>query len=163
MGTDIHAYVAYKDNNGYWKAVNAYRKNDWYDPKSDNAFYRNAFELMEIFDGRDYVMFDALANVRGSFYDAIAADRGLDGAPAEIVHEHDCWGGEDHGASWVGVDELSAALRDKKRYPKGNEYDRGPRGGIKALRNAARTIAGTDYRSMGAFDTNLRVYFWFDS
>lgn len=158
MGTDIHAYVAVRNpGSGEFKTCNVYSK------------YGNKYVLSECYNGRDYELFDALSNVRGYGYDAIAPNRGLSDAPQEILDERDKFktgpditGFEDsaYGDSWVGLDELYAALRDKKRYPKKDEYgDRGPRTGIKMLYNGAKAFA-----DLGCYSSlaDVRVYFWFD-
>lgn len=161
MGTDIHAYVAIRDfRTGEFKVCNVYSK------------YGDKYLLAECYNGRDYELFDALSNTRGCGYDAIAPNRGLSGAPKEILAERESFKRDDdggifhiddsaYGDSWVGLDELYSALKDKKRYPKKDEYgERGPRDGIKMLYHGAEAFANLEYYNSLA---DVRIYFWYDS
>lgn len=161
MGTDIHAYVAVRNGNDEWETAMLLRKNPHYDPKSDNPFYSREYELAEIWTGRNYVLFDALSNVRGRDYPAIAHS-GLDDVPAEIAFEHSLWGNYCHDEGWVSLAELRRAVKDKKTYDKGDEhFGDGPHWGLKQLYRAAKAFA--DAWDFYHTDDDVRVYFWYDS
>lgn len=160
MGTDIHAYVAIRDYHGEWKTASFVRKNKYYDPQSTNQFDSRAWELAEIYLGRDYVLFDALSNVRGCDYPPLAHP-GLDDAPVEILAEHELWRGDDHDAGWVSLAELCSAVKNKKVYDKGDEFWDGPHASLKSFRNTVEAFAGAwDYYNT---EDDVRVYFWYDS
>lgn len=161
MGTDIHAYVAIRNHEGKWETANFVRKNPWFDPKSDSRFDCRLWELAEVFNGRDYVLFDALSNVRGCDYPALAHD-GLADAPEEIMREYELWRGSSHNAGWVSLAELNSAVKNKKVYDKSDKFwDSNPHDSLKMFRNQVRAFAN----AWGYYDTadDVRVYFWYDS
>ena len=172
IGCDIHCYLArrLKDKNGYhWEAAPIYEKIGAWRENPEHM------ELCEAYKGRNYQLFGVLAGVRNISYEPIVEPRGLGGAcPAEIVKEYERGGGLScyHHASWLGLDEIADALRDKKRYPKWETYlcedgsrvktgEEGPHKSLKRFYEAMMAFAEIAWYYVDPQD--VRVYFWFDS
>ena len=77
-----------------------------------------------------------------------------------------------HHASWLGLDEIADALRDKKRYPKwetdlcedGSRVKTGEKGPHKSLKRFYEALMAFAKIAWYYVDPqNVRVSFWFDS
>lgn len=163
MGTDIHAYVAIKDFNDRWKAVNLWEKNKYFDKGSDDPFERDEYCLAEAYVSRDYELFSALSSVRGYLYDPLDGDTShhdLKDMPEDIANELKRWGQGVYGMAWVSLADLNRAVKDKKTYPKGEGSEWGAHEALKRFRGAVRAFAETDYFYS---PEDVRVYYWYDS
>lgn len=160
-----------KNENGFWypdsyewKPINYYHK---YDDGEDGhiSFYPGEVNL-----GRNYELFDALTNVRGCNYEPIAFMRGVPEDVSEEVYNfyHNYWGCDAHSASWMTLDELKKAYKNKKKYPRDYvEWD----GTIKkgwgvgnALKRMYKAIVNMIYSvEYNSKLEDYRIIFWFDS
>lgn len=108
MGCDIHLYTEKKiediNKNIWWWCVDHWKLNDWklFD-KDESEYYQ-----ISIYNGRNYDLFAALADVRNSGYiTPIDQPRGLPDDVSEVVKkEADSWDVDGHSHSWLTAKEL---------------------------------------------------------
>ena len=107
MGCDIHAFLEIQDQEGKWQSADRYKPNKYYDP--DEPGEGPEFEVDDIYSGRDYALFTALAGVR-NYGHAVAQIDEPRGLPADtnkyIQKEREGWGCDGHSDSWVLLSEL---------------------------------------------------------
>ena len=106
MGCDIHLYTERKllDDNR-WICVDHFIYNPYYDGKNPDE---KELSPVEIYDGRDYTMFTALAGVRNdNMTPIISPPRGLPTDVSDVVRSlYDWWSDDAHSASWLTAKEL---------------------------------------------------------
>lgn len=101
MGCDIHCYMEIKNNNGDWHCDEIYRTS--FDEESEKKF-----DLLPVYNHRDYELFSILANVRndGEII-PISEPRGFpEDASNEVEDEYMNWGSDAHSASYMTLKEL---------------------------------------------------------
>lgn len=107
MGCDIHLYTEYfttiKDVKR-WACCDYFKLNPYFGEYEDERKYNH----VSIYDGRNYSLFAALANVRNDGYiEPISESRGLPGDVSKVVKEEsDFWDGNGHSHSWLTAKEL---------------------------------------------------------
>lgn len=110
MGCDIHIYtekfVEYQiaDVEPFWHCCDRFRLNEW--RKIDK--HEPKWYVDEIYKGRDYTLFAALAGVRNDgSTEVISEPRGLPKDVSKIIkRESDRWGVDGHSHSWLLASEL---------------------------------------------------------
>ena len=117
MGCDIHLYTEIKRhvndtdmwvNADYW-SINPYYK---YCDEEDKKWEKE-LEVVSIYQGRNYELFDILAGVRGSGLNKISAPKGLPVDVCDIVKaESDRWGSDGHSHSYFTLKELIDYLKN---------------------------------------------------
>lgn len=106
MGCDIHVYCEAKGySNDKWINVDHYKKNKYYDPNNDGEY---EFEVVHIFDDRDYGLFSILADVRNyADIEPIDQPRGLpDDVTKEVKEFSEGYGFDGHSHSYFTLKEL---------------------------------------------------------
>lgn len=100
MGCDIHLYVETRTAQG-WKSIDAWSREEGEprDVAHEDRFYT----------GRNYSLFEMLANVRGAgLLPPISEPKGLpDDVSAEVRGTSDAWGCDGHSHSFLTLRELS--------------------------------------------------------
>lgn len=136
MGCDIHLYTeAFETVNGVpqWVNVDNWRLNKYHGTDADERKY----DLVAVYDRRDYSLFAVLAGVRDysdSGNPVIADPRGLpEDVSAETKAESDRWDGDGHTHSWLTLLELRQYFA---KHPNNKEA------GLISLESAARLDAG---------------------
>lgn len=101
MGCDIHCYMEIKNVNGDWQCDGIYRKS--FDSESEKDF-----DLVPVYNNRNYELFSILANVRNDGKIVpISKPRGFPkNASNEIEDEYRNWGLDAHSASYMTLQEL---------------------------------------------------------
>ena len=67
MGCDIHMYLEQErtiNNDKKWASMDYYKKNPYYDKNDEEDSWEGEYEVVEIYDGRNYSLFSILAGVR---------------------------------------------------------------------------------------------------
>lgn len=125
MGCDIHAFLEYKNNDGVWEDANIF--------EFDN--YDQAFQIMDVYDGRDYELFAVLANVRNDNGNRpISEPRGVpDDVSGNIKEEIKKWDCDGHSHSYYTLRELLDYTKPKKKLK---------RAGFMTPENADKVDAG---------------------
>lgn len=108
MGCDIHTYVEIKrnvNNIEKWATADYYRKNRYY---TDYPEEEKQYEVVHIYDDRNYGLFSILADVRNySDNEPISQPKGLpEDCCDEIRKESDYDGIDGHSHSWFTLKEL---------------------------------------------------------
>lgn len=108
MGCDIHTYVEVKrnvNNIEKWATADYYRKNRYY---IDYPEEEKQYEVVHIYDDRNYGLFSILAGVRNySDNEPISQPKGLpEDCCDEIRKESDYYGIDGHSHSWFTLKEL---------------------------------------------------------
>lgn len=101
MGCDIHLYSEYRDKKGKWFSADHFSV----DPYIENELN---YELVSIYDWRNYELFGTLANVRNySDNECISDPRGL---PCDMSlatkKGYEFWGCDAHSCSWLTAAEI---------------------------------------------------------
>lgn len=112
MGCDIHIRTELQrtiDGKKVWTDIDTYVRN----PYARN--FKDQFDLLPIYDGRNYNLFAALADVRNSgFITPISQPKGLpDDTNQYIAHDAEKWGLDGHSFSYLTLKEL---LEHRKDY-----------------------------------------------
>lgn len=107
MGCDIHLFTEKKitvDGKKKWHCCDHFKYNEYF----DNTEYEKEMSVVPIYDGRDYELFTALANVRERDGIAVISEpRGLPDDVTDVVKkESDDWGIDGHSHSWLTAREL---------------------------------------------------------
>lgn len=104
MGCDIHLYTE-KRKGDEWVCVDHFKINPYY---RDFPNEEEPYQLIPIYDTRDYLLFATLANVRNySGITPIDAPRGLPNDVSDTVKEaSENWGVDGHSHSWLTAKEL---------------------------------------------------------
>ena len=115
MGCDIHISIERKRTvNGQesWNSLNAYTKNEYFGDDGEREW-----DNLEVYNGRDYCLFSALAGVRDySDNPKIDEPRGMpDNASQESKELSEGWGCDGHSHSYCTLREI---LEYKKNQPK---------------------------------------------
>ena len=110
MGCDIHLYTERrykKDDKEIWICRDHFKRNS-YSVLYPEEFYEKEWEIVSIYDHRDYNLFAALADVRN--YDhviPIDKPRGLpEDVSKDVYSESLRWGSDGHSHSWLTAREL---------------------------------------------------------
>jgi len=108
MGCDIHTYVEIKrnvNNIEKWTTADYYKKNRYY---TDYPEEEKQYEVVHIYDDRNYGLFSILADVRNySDNEPISQPKGLpEDCCDEIRKESDYDGIDGHSHSWFTLKEL---------------------------------------------------------
>lgn len=130
MGADIHMYAEVRKPGG-WEKVGREFRNPYYRPNekttvASDGYVWNAEKIEHPYDGRNYVVFAFLADVRngtgfagipyGNRIEPLAAPRGLpDDVSAEVLADSDYWDADGHSHSWFTLRELQGANYDVGR------------------------------------------------
>lgn len=108
MGCDIHVYTEFKPwfgkHEGEWFCADHYKLN----PSYGTDEWEKRYNVVPIYDSRNYILFSVLADVRNYGENkAIAEPRGLpnDCCP-EIRAESESWGCDGHSHSYFTLKEL---------------------------------------------------------
>lgn len=113
MGCDIHIYTeSYKDYDKMWFNCDRWKLNRYaYDQDEENE--ESKYNVIEIYDGRDYVFFGMLAGVRGE--PLFNFDRGL---PKDIckhtLNEYNKYKYDYHNPGYCTLKELK---EKRKKHP----------------------------------------------
>lgn len=191
MGADIHTMVIvnkphyvrtenekgvveFKKDGYKWELLNAWSKNDRYNPESEDKWERTEYFPLPCFSDRNYPLFGILAGVRSNEYPQIDAVRGLPlGCPQEVKDYLDVWGNYVFGVTWYSLGEIERAVRDKKRYPKHDTWEDedgvihkdkesyGPHYSLKRLRDSIRNMV--DACTWVDDPEDIRVVMFFDN
>ena len=107
MGSDIYMYLEKKNNKGVWKSLDYYKKSD---------YYECGFEVVPIYDGRNYSLFSILANVRNyGNNEPICEPKGIPNDCCEdIMKEYEKWGCDAYSASYFTLKELKEYKSTRK-------------------------------------------------
>lgn len=107
MGCDIHVYTEKKLDNGKWWCCDHFQLNEYYD-ESDPDDGERIVNIVPIYNGRDYALFETLAGVRAYYgNEQMDEPRGLPKDVSKIVQEEsDNWGSDGHSHSWFTAKEL---------------------------------------------------------
>lgn len=107
MGCDIHLYtekkIKWENKPEFWHCCDSFQLNEWHEFDGEPPYY-----VKSIYDGRNYELFTALADVRHcDGIDVIDKPRGLpkDVSPT-VKKESDDWGVDGHSHSWLTAEEL---------------------------------------------------------
>lgn len=123
MGCDIHIWAEVKKRYGNpdyrpgWEVVGHEFPYEYYRPGETSVvlvsgdepdWESNRSMTMEPYNGRNYVLFAILADVRNGFgIEPITAPRGIpEDASAFYKREVEKWGADGHSHSWLTLDEL---------------------------------------------------------
>ena len=113
MGCDIHIYCEEKRHvNGIdqWVNVDNYRVNPYYKTNDEDTEYKDQFQHTDIYGGRNYRLFAALADVRQNDYvktPVIAQPRGLpEDASPQTKAGAERWDGDGHSHTYLTMKEL---------------------------------------------------------
>ncbi len=105
MGCDIHLYCEkYSEKKNKWISADHFRLNEYY--KEDE--YEKEYEIVHLYDGRNYGLFGVLADVRNYYgNEYISEPKGLpDDICETIKKEYEWWEGDAHSCSWFTAKEL---------------------------------------------------------
>ena len=99
MGCDIHIYLEKKNNNGKWESLDYYKK---------SSYSKSGFEVIPIYDSRNYSLFSVLADVRNyGDNEPICKPKGIpNDCYEDIDKEYKEWGWDAHSASYFTLKEL---------------------------------------------------------
>ena len=110
MGCDIHLYTERrqkKDDKEIWICCDHFRRNP-YSILHPEELYEKEWEIVSIYDDRDYNLFAALADVRN--YDRVIPidkPRGLpEDVSKDVYNESLRWESDGHSHSWLTAKEL---------------------------------------------------------
>lgn len=112
MDCDIHLYTERKikiNRNGkekdIWVNCDNYRINTWYYEYPEDE---RKFEIIPLYNDRNYSLFEVLANVRAYYGNEIMSEpKGLpDDISKEVQKEADYWSCDGHSYSWFTAKEL---------------------------------------------------------
>ena len=108
MGCDIHIHTEVLRSGKWW-----WMDKHWLDP------FDMRMDHEEIWEGRNYVLFEILAGVRAGYgsreYEQIADRRGLPSdLSAEVAKLAEGWRNDGHSHSWLSLHDLEAYAEGKK-------------------------------------------------
>lgn len=163
MGCDIHLYTETKrTKNGeeYWWCADYFTLNPYY---HDEAFEdEKEYECNELWGGRNYDVFTALAGVRNTGVEMIDKPRGLPDDVSEVIKKFaEEYAQDGHSHSWLTAEEL---LKYDKRNPGIITYL------VKAVKKRMREVFNFSEFFDGSrkdfykkYGEQFRIVFWFDN
>lgn len=107
MGCDIHMYVEYKKEEK-WIHGDYFKPNPYFNKNAPDP-YEGEFERIEIYGGRNYILFSVLAGVRDytNSRKPVAEPKGIPEDCSEyVLKDYRDWDCDGHTHSWLTLKEL---------------------------------------------------------
>ena len=116
MGCDIHLYTEIKrhvNDTDMWVNADHWSINPYYKYcDEEDKKWEKELEVVSIYQGRNYELFDILAGVRGYGHDKISVPKGLPVDVCDVVKaESDRWGSDGHSHSYFTLKEMIDYLK----------------------------------------------------
>lgn len=149
MGCDIHLFTEKKktiNNQELWVNVDRFRMNPYFEQDG----HKNEFEIVELYEDRNYILFSMLANVRNKDNNPIISQpKGMPDDCCDYVNKQkEYWGKDGHSHSYLTLKEL----KDFQEQHKVTKYS-----GMMTEQNAALVDKGEMPDSWCAW-TNQKGY-----
>lgn len=160
MGCDIHVCVEAKRHvfgEPRWVNIDDWKLNPYFGGESEPEY-----KLRACYRDRNYILFEALAGVRGATSEAIEQPRGMPSDASEATKAQcEFWGVDGHSHSYFTLSELKQwRLDNPHRVSPYNEDVHVLDHFISAL---VQKQADEFYRENPEFDDKTRAVFWFDN
>lgn len=108
MGTDIHIWTERKTDAG-WECIDFYSLDPSYEKWPDEC---TEFMHEEIYKDRDYVLFGALAGVRGGHENQLEPKGFPSDASKQTKTDFEDWGCDAHSSSYLTLTELKTQTKE---------------------------------------------------
>lgn len=119
MGCDIHIYLEQErtiNNDKKWVSMDYYKKNPYYDKNDEEDSWQVEYDVVEIYNGRNYSLFSILAGVRNYGENSpIVEPRGIPFDCCKEIRElYEKWGSDAHTPTYLTYGELKEYSKNKQ-------------------------------------------------